>query len=100
MPSAATKTTNRVDGGRSRLSRQRRLRAAPTRKKATCQERQKVYPITAEALSWLPKTQSPFHADRNSPTDQGFYERQMERLDRDSRLNAELTSAITPFLKR
>jgi hypothetical protein len=59
-----------------------------------------VHQITAEALSWLPKTHSTFHADTDSPTDQGFHERQIERLEEDNHLNAEHAAAITLSVQR
>src|SRR5271155_1800406 len=59
-----------------------------------------VHQITAEALSWLPKMHSTFHADTNSPTDQGFHERQIERLEEDNHLNAEHAAAITLSVQR
>jgi hypothetical protein len=59
-----------------------------------------VHQVTAEALSWLPKMHSTFHADTNSPTDQGFHERQIERLEEDNHLNAEHAAAITLSVQR
>jgi hypothetical protein len=56
--------------------------------------------ITAEALSWLPKMHSTSHADTNSPADQAFHERQIERLEEDNHLNAEHAAAITLSVQR
>ena len=100
MPSAATKTTNRAGGGLSRLSRQRRLRAAPTKKEPTFQEQQKSTKLPPRHFPGIQKMHSTFHADTNSPTDQGFHERQIERLEEDNHLNAEHAAAITLSVQR
>jgi hypothetical protein len=98
MPLAATKATNRVGGGLSRLSRQRRLRAALT-KEPTFQEHQKSTKLPPRVLSWLSKMHSTFYADTNSLTNQGFHERPIERLE-DNHLNAEHAAAITLSAQR
>jgi hypothetical protein len=59
-----------------------------------------VHQITAEALSRLPKMHNTFHADTNSPTDQAFHERQIERLEEDNHPNAEHAAAITLSVQR
>jgi hypothetical protein len=41
-----------------------------------------------------------FHADTNSPADQGFHERQMERREQDNHLNAEHTAAMMLSVQR
>jgi hypothetical protein len=43
---------------------------------------------------------STFHADTNSPTDQGFHERQIERLEEDNHLGAGHAAAITLSVQR
>jgi hypothetical protein len=76
------------------------LEGGPNEEESGLSRTAEVHPITADALSCLPKTHSLFHADTNSPTDQGFYERLMERLERDNHLNAEHAAAMTLSVQR
>src|SRR2546421_9685428 len=76
------------------------LEGGPNEEGADFSRAAELHQITAEALSWLSKLHSTFHADTHSPTDQGFHERQSERLEEDNHLGAGHAATITLSVQR